>query len=471
MNIRPLHRSVHLPLIAAALLLSALSFARWRAAGTIGLDVVFPPDPAAGIIGILFFVAVLLIAYGYYNAVLRCDELGLTLDRTLTLAKALAIISFIGMPLLSNDIYIYLSCGQAPLNGFNPYTDVADLAASIYHRFVPPIWAEGPYCKYGPAALSLAQFAAFIGGPSPIAGLFVWKLLSLGAFFLFCDAVALLLKRLGNAGGAAGPLILLSPLLWVQGVGQGHNDLFAVLFLTGSLLALLYRRWILGALLLTAGAQIKLYLLPLFLLALFLWYRDEGLSRRSVTTLTAATLLSGLLAALLYVPYWGGAASLRALYEPLLAEEPMNNLPYLIPYGLNLLFPALVPYEAMLQTALRTVLLAAVAAVTVWQVVRLARRRDEPFLVFLRIMVLVVCFTSLRFHSWYFIAVLPLFAAGTPRVWLRWGAWVFPLTLLFDIHNFVPRDSWVLLALLPAAVVLVNLLFLFKLPERLTGRI
>ncbi|HNT29147.1 MAG TPA: polyprenol phosphomannose-dependent alpha 1,6 mannosyltransferase MptB [bacterium] len=250
----PLHRLVHLPLVAAAVLLSALSFARWRASGTIGLDVLFPPDPAAEIIGILFFVVVLLVIYGYHNAVLRCDELGLTLDRTLTLAKVLAVISLIGMPLLSNDIYIYLSCGQAPLNGFNPYTDVADLATSIYHRFVPPIWAEGPYCKYGPAALSLAQFAAFVGGPSPIAGLFVWKLLSLAAFFLFCDAMALLLKRFGNTA-AAGPFILLSPLLWAQGVGQGHNDLFAVLFLTGSLLALLYRHWILGALLLTVGAS------------------------------------------------------------------------------------------------------------------------------------------------------------------------------------------------------------------------
>lgn len=470
MKLTPLHRLVHLPLVAAAILISALSFVRWRSAGTIGLDVVFPPDPVADGIGVLFFVAVLLVAYGYYNAVLRCDELGLTLDRTLRLAKALALIGFIGMPLLSNDIYIYLSCGQAPLNGYNPYTDVSSLAASIYHRFVPPIWAEGPYCKYGPAALSLAQFAAFVGGSSPIAGLFAWKLLSLAAFFLFCDAVSLLLKRLGSAGGATAPFILLSPLLWAQGVGQGHNDLFAVLFLAGSLLSLLYRRWILGALLLTAGVQIKLYLLPLFLLVLFLWYRDEGLNRRSVTTLIVAVLFSGLLAALLYVPYWSGAASLRALYEPLLAEEPMNNIPYLIPYGLNLLFPALTPHEATLQTALRTVLLVAVAAVTVWQVARLARRRDEPFPVFMRIMVLVICFTSLRFHSWYFIAVLPLFAAGASRVWLRWGALVFPLTLLFDIHNFVPRDSWVLLALLPAAVVLVNLLFLVKLPERLTGR-
>ncbi|HSA33537.1 MAG TPA: polyprenol phosphomannose-dependent alpha 1,6 mannosyltransferase MptB, partial [bacterium] len=310
MKITPLHRLVHLPLVAAAVTISALSFVRWRAAGTIGLDVVFPPGPAAEIIGILFFAAVLLVAYGYYNAVLRCDALGLTLDRTLTLAKALAVISLVGLPLLSNDIYIYLSCGQAPLNGFNPYTDVADLAASIYHRFVPPIWAEGPYCKYGPAALSLAQFAAFVGGQSPIAGLFAWKLLSLGAFFLFCDAMALLLKRFGNTTTAAGPFILLSPLLWAQGVGQGHNDLFAVLFLAGALLSLLYRRWILGALLLTAGVQIKLYLLPLFLLAIFLWHRDEGVNRRSVTTIVAAALLSGLLAALLYVPYWGGAASL-----------------------------------------------------------------------------------------------------------------------------------------------------------------
>lgn len=464
----PLHAKVHFPLIVAALMISALSFVRWRFAGTLGLDMVFPPSPAAEIIGILFAAAVVSAGYGYYNAVLRGKELGLSFDDTVHLAKMLGIISFIGLPLLSNDIYIYLSCGQAPLLGNNPYTDVALLPDSIYHRFVPPIWADGPYCKYGPAALSIAQFAALVGGTMPLAGIFAWKVLALAAFLLFCDAIGLLLKRTNSAAGPAGPFILLCPILWVQAAGQGHNDIFAALFLAGSLLAMAHGRWIFSALLLTLGLQVKVYLLPLYLLFLFEWHRREGISLRSTARLGLTVVLAAGFAALLYVPYWDGVGSLTALYGPLVSEEPMNNVAYLIPYGITALIPATAPYASLMSLAIRILFLILIAIVSFWQVRRLLTGRDHAYIVFLRILALVICFAAVRFHAWYFLALLPLFAFGAPPVWLRWGTVVFPLTLMFDIHNFVPRDSAILLILLPPAVIIANLLFFYRLRERLT---
>lgn len=464
----PIHAKIHIPLIVSAFLITALSYVRFFIAGSVGLDTHFPPPAAAEAIGATFLAAVALAGYGYYNAVMHGAAMGLSFDRTLRLAKVLGILSLIALPLLSNDIFIYLSCGQAPLMAINPYTDAAMLPGTDYHRFVPPIWAEGPYCKYGPAAVSIAQFAVFVGGANPFAGIFVWKLLVFAAFLLFCDATALLLKRFNTADSAAAPFILLCPILWVQAAGQGHNDIFAALFLVASLLALAHGRFLLSILLLTLGLQIKFYLLPLFLLFFLAWWQTVGLTRRSVTTLALSILCAGAFTVLLHLPYWSGWETLTAIYGPLVNEQPMNNAAYLIPYGLAGVIPALRPHQATIETGLHLFLFAAVTILALWQLTRLLKKRETAYLVFMRIMALVICFAALRFHAWYFIALLPLCSAGLPPVWLRWGIIVFPLTLIFDIHNFLPRDSYVLMAILPATVVLVNLLFFFRLRERLT---
>ncbi len=465
----PIHAKIHIPLIVSAILITTLSYIRFFITGSIGLDTHFPPLPAAEAIGALFIGAVALAGYGYWNAVMRGVELGLSFDRVLRLAKVLGILSLIALPLMSNDIFIYLSCGQAPLMGINPYTDAALLPGTDYHRFVPPIWAEGPYCKYGPAAVSIAQFAVFIGGSAPLAGIFAWKLLVFAAFLLFCDATALLLKRFGTADGPAAPFILLCPILWAQAAGQGHNDIFAALFLVGSLLALAHGRFLLSILLLTLGMQVKFYLLPLFLLFFLAWWQTVGLTRRSAATLALSILCAAGFSVLLHFPYWSGKEMLVAIYGPLVNEQPMNNIAYLLPYGLTTIIPALRPYQTTLETALHFLFTALVAMLALWQLRRLVRKQDAPYLVFVRIMALVICFAALRFHAWYFIALLPLCSAGLPPVWLRWGIIVFPLTLIFDIHNFLPRDSYILMAILPATVILVNLLFFHRLRERLSG--
>jgi len=468
-KLTPLRAKIHIPFIVSVLLIALLSYARFWSTGSLGLDTAFPPRPAAEAIGFLFTVAALLAGYGYWNAVMHGAELGLSFERTLRLAKILGTLSLIALPLLSNDIFIYLSCGQAPLLGANPYTDVALLPGTSYHQYVPPIWASGPYCKYGPAAVSISQFAALVGGSSPLAGIFAWKLLVFAAFLLFCDATALLLKRFGTTDGPAAPFILLCPILWAQAAGQGHNDIFAALFLVGSLLALAHGRFLLSILLLTVGMQVKFYLLPLFVLFFLAWWQTVGLTRRSALILALSILCAAGFTVLLHYPYWDGWGTITAIYGPLVNEQPMNNLAYLIPYGLTVIIPALRPYQAAIETGLHLSLTVTVALLSLWQLRRLIQKRDLPYLVFVRIMALVICFAALRFHAWYFIALLPLCAAGLPMVWLRWGALMFPLTLIFDIHNFLPRDSLILMTILPATVVLVNLLFLYRLRERLSG--
>ncbi len=463
-----LHRRVHLPLIIAALLITLISYLHFAATGNLALDAAFPPRPFAEGLGILFAVAVALSLYGYRNAVSPGEEGRLSLEQTVRLAKLLGVISFFSLPILSNDMFIYLSCGEAPLRGINPYLDEAFLQETTYHPFIPAIWADGPYCKYGPAAISLAQFAAFIGGKTPIAGIFAWKVLSLAAFLLFCDAAALLLRRFGTEHGAAAPFILLCPILWVQGPGQGHNDLFAALFLTAALLALAYHRFLFALLLLALALQVKFYILPLIALFLIVWWRSVPHTRKEAVLFATAMLGAAALTALLHYPYWRGWDTLKAIYGPLFWEEPMNNAAYLIPYGIVAIVPSAESVRPLLENMIRAVLIALVGFASLWQAYRLLYRGDRAYLVFLRIMTLVICFTALRFHAWYLIAILPLFAEGVPATWLRWGLVVFPLTLFFDIHNFLPRDAVTLVLLLPAAVVFVNLLFFSRLRERLT---
>ncbi len=450
------------------MLITLVSYLRFVATGTLALDAAFPSFPVSEGIGILFAAAVGLSFYGYRNAVLLKEEERIPLDELVRLAKLLGFISFLSLPLLSNDLFIYLSCGEAPLRGINPYTEPHLLRETVYHPFIPAIWADGPYCKYGPAAVSIAQFAALIGGKTPLAGIIAWKVLSFAAFLLFCDTVTLLMRRFGTENGPVAPFILLCPILWVPGPGQGHIDMFAVLFLAAALLALAHHRFLLAVLLLALALQVKFYTLPLVILFLLVWWRNVPHTRREIALFTVAILGAAGLTALLHHPYWGGWATFKAISGPLFSEEPMNNTAYLIPYGLAALKQSEEPIRPVLENTIRAVFIALVGAVSFWQIYRLMRGADRPYLVFLRIMTLVICFTALRFHAWYLIALLPLCAEGVPNVWLRWGVVVFPLTLFFDMHNFLPRDAISLILLLPAAVVFVNLLFFFRIGERLT---
>mgnify|MGYP000139883723 CR=1 FL=1 len=464
-----LYRRVHLPLVLSAIIIVLISYLRFIATGTLALDMAFPSHLTAEIIGILFVGSVFLAAYGYWNASMHGTEWGMTLEKTIFLSKMLGVISFFSLPLLSNDIFIYLSCGQAPLLGIHPYTEPSALFHTVYHSYVPSIWADGPYCKYGPAAISLAHFAALIGGKSPFWGIFAWKVLVLAAFLLFCDAIGLLIRHFRSEEGNVAPFILLCPILWEQGPGQGHNDIFAVLFLTAALLLLAYQRYLLSILLLVLGLQVKFYILPLVALFFLAWWRTVGRTYRQIGHFCGGIVSAGLFMALLHYPYWDGWNTLTAIYGPLVAEDPMNNVSYLVPYGVVTLFPSLASLRSFFEMGIRVVLICGAGIISLWQIYRLIRGKDRMYLVFLRIMAFVVCFTSLRFHGWYLMVLLPLCAEGIPKAWLRWGTVVFPATLFFDLHNFLPRDSFVLLAFLPLAVVGVNVLFFVNLRERLTA--
>ena len=178
--------------------------------------------------------------------------------------------------------------------------------------FYPYIGWKGWPSAYGPGWELPSSLAARMAGNGVIANVLVYKILP--GVFLMASAVvvALALRQIAPRQALAGTLLLAwNPVILFETWGNGHNDMVMVFWILISMLAITRRRHTLSILALVAGALVKfipaLLILPVFILGL---HAQPTLRRKVVFTLKTA-LLSFLLAAIAYAPFWEGTKVLN----------------------------------------------------------------------------------------------------------------------------------------------------------------
>jgi hypothetical protein len=270
--------------------------------GPIFGDNEFARGPAAGArLAILLVLAPLaLVAATLLRGVGR--KLGIAL------VTVLAVMTFLEMPQLSNDVFLYRAAGQMLADGQNPYL----VAPSAHYRAeeldgVP--W-RSQTSPYGPLALQFFALASVLGG-SWIGSLWLLRVLMALPWLL----TLLVLARAD--GDRAPPLLFLaaSPLLLLEVVQGGHVDGW-IGFLLVVVCALARREHMtrIGrvTLLVCLAAAIALKLSSIVVIgAVFV-----HLSRRPRWGRRGAALglaITALLVALVWLPLWEGPASLDGL--------------------------------------------------------------------------------------------------------------------------------------------------------------
>jgi uncharacterized membrane protein len=345
-------------------------------------------------------VLLLAIMLAGYVVALRCAP-ALNPRAALTVVVALHVAFLLAPPMISSDIFSYVSYARmGALHGLNPYLHgPLAIAGDPSFPFVGQRWISVP-TVYGP----LFTIGSYVLAPLGLAAS-VWALKLLAAFAsLAC--VGLVWRcalRRGLDPLKAALLFGLNPLVLVWGVGGGHNDLLmALLALGGIALALEGRTGRAGAALVGAVA-VKLtagLALPFLVMS-----RDADRRRRALAGVAAAVAAVALLALTVL-----GTAPLQIL-SSISRSQHAGDWHSFPGFVLKNAFGSAHPSTALLDALTVTLaLICAALLVRTW-------RRDGDWIAAAAWGMVAVLLTSANLQPWYIVWLLPFAALGRhPRL-------------------------------------------------------
>lgn len=210
-------------------------------------------------------------------------------------------------PFRSSDIFNYISYGKiVTVYEDNPYYHTPS-----YFAADPTLNFIGTWQRftsiYGPVWVSFSAFLIKLAGKNLGNELMVFKLSQAFLVFFVGFVIYAINEKLGLRNSNARLLLFLwSPLLLVEIVGNGHNDILLISFVALGLLSYLYRHRVLAAMALTVSVMVKVVSLPLLLLySMYLLSREKSFRSRAKKALILAFSISAIVY-LTYFPYWFG---------------------------------------------------------------------------------------------------------------------------------------------------------------------
>ncbi|MEM6320784.1 MAG: hypothetical protein AAF960_24170 [Bacteroidota bacterium] len=298
----------------------------------------------------LFCLGLGLQEFAYYHLVF-------THTLTLKTAKKIAIgavtLGSLMLPLLSNDVFLYLAYGNLLNKGMVTYVQPELIQYSDFVTYVATDWLDCPN-HYSPILLMLFGMATWLG-KSLWASFIVLKLV---VWLISVDIIQLLYLFFYQLRASAThsskytqnfSLIVLAPIFGLQGVGQLHSEVVILLFIIGFIGGLYARKWAIAGLLVGLIASAKIMygavFLPFLLLYLWVQYRTDWSTFLKKVAYSISIVLG--IIVLSYFPFWEGITTIT---NPLSYHEnkPPNHsvvgvLTDIIFYGQQLLLDAEVP--------------------------------------------------------------------------------------------------------------------------------
>ena len=208
-------------------------------------------------------------------------------------------------PLFSRDVYSYLAQGTILRLGHSPYHTAPAALAGLGHQHVldavSPFWRHTT-APYGPLFLGLVAIVTAVVGSHLIAGVLLTRGLELVGAALLAVYVPRLTRSLGTDARRALWLGLLSPLVTLQLISAGHNDLLMAGMLAAGVAYALDGRPLLGVAICALAATVKVPALAGAAFIAVAWGREEiGRAAPARFIATAALIALAILGAVTLV--------------------------------------------------------------------------------------------------------------------------------------------------------------------------
>ena len=355
---------------------------------------------AFGLLGLLYALA--------YHAALkltRRDAWILVLWGALMCALDLMLL----YPFGSTDIWDYVIHGRMiSVYGINPFVEIA--ADVPFDRFISYVGWPWATSAYGPLWEVFATVTTKLAGDGIIANAVAFKMLN----FIFLAGstyiLAKILLKVAPEKALAGVLLFTwNPVMIVETMGNGHNDIVMIFFILAAVWALMERRPALAIVSLMAGALVKFIPLLLLPAAGLIALRDLPDGRARLRFLIATALATIGITVMTYAVFWHGFETLSLDRR---AQLFTTSLPTIIYQLLSPNIGAELGAKIVSRLAAGiTVLYALYEGVRAW--------RDRSWSSFARsafgISMCYALYTALWFMPWYSLwalALLPLLMAN-----------------------------------------------------------
>jgi len=445
--------------LAGIALLTACSWGRWLATGSLKVDESYP---SLGVATLLFLVLLLgwaLLVWSFHGILTDAfDEASDEQNAALSTAR-LRRLAFLGLaiaslmlPMLSNDIFQLVSWSSRAARGNDVFTTVNALPGSEWASYVSARWAR-TVCHYGPLTLVAAMPAALAHG-SP------WTAILLVRTCWLVPLVAVMLAsfRLLPSMRTFHAMLWLNPLWLLEGPGQLHCDLVGITLISAGVVLAMRRRTVVAALL-YALAVVSKYTFVL-VGPWFLLFETTSKRQRAVRALLLATAI-GACGAAFYSPFWRGTSTLTAPLQDTFSERPGGTLEEVVgdlvlaARGRSPSPPSTTGAVAMAQDRAAmgsgwlvvAAVKLAVKVVTMAVVARLLYlmfETNRPEVTALGTGAFIVAAVTLgapKFEPWYLLPALPFFGLSCTSAWRRWLTGAVALGVLPTFANVLPGTS------------------------------
>ncbi len=196
----------------------------------------------------------------------------------LAIGAAWTIPLLLAPPLFSRDVYSYLAQGTILHLGHSPYRTAPQALAGLGHPHVlaavSPFW-RGTTAPYGPLFLGLVSVIVGLVGSHLVAGVILIRLVECSGLVLLAVFVPRLAHQLGTDTPRALWLALLSPVVLLELMAAGHNDVMMAGLLVAGAACALTGRPVLGVAVCALAATIKVPALAGVLFIAVAWARGE----------------------------------------------------------------------------------------------------------------------------------------------------------------------------------------------------
>jgi hypothetical protein len=378
------------------------------------------------------------------------------------LGMVASIVALISPNFHSVDVYSYISPGWQQLHyHVNPYvTLIRQTQGYGFDPMLTRVWAENPL-PYGFAFAHFTKWICWLGQGSPTATYALFKAFN---WLIYCGTSAILYfgaKKLSLENPKLSLyLFAWSPLVLMQVLCNGHNDILMSFFVLFGLFFAGINSFALAAVAIVTGGLVKyvwLFSLPFLLI---LAARKRGIN--AVLKASAAALVTAAVWSYPYISDWHQFKWNAIASNISQDRSSLFAVMHYLGIAVNAaFFHGAAWFATACQTAIASCKIALTSAFAVFASILLYRSAvDRKFLTFNRLLEMSVfaitiwiCVVNAKFYCWYLVMVLPA------AFWLPEQSYTRRLVLMLSCTHLLGLTSfgqghildWTLQTMLPIA--------------------